>query len=198
MTKTLAALMVLIVAGRARSAHAQAKPPQPPFGTAIATSDSLFIEDVDPSPDGRWLLFSSAVRSGPAHLWVMPAGGGTPRRLTDGAHDEVSPVWFPSGKRIAYASSNVHAVMTAEFDPLGGRLVGTPRRASLEEGSFVDVAPDGAQILYIDDRNRIRVIPANGGPATTILDQSGAGRPALGFARFSRDGRDVYVTTRDR
>src|SRR5206468_9105007 len=133
-----------------------------------------------------------------SRLWVIPANGGAPHRLTNGVHDEVSPRWFPSGRRIAFTSSNVHGVMTCDFDPVGGRLVGTPTRASLEEGSFVDVAPDGTRIVYIDERNRLRLIPANGGPATTVLDQSGAGRPALGFSRFSSDGREVYVTTRDR
>lgn len=197
MKSTLVALMIVSIAGSAL--HAQvARPPKPPFGTEIATSDSLFIADVTPSPDGRWFLFSSAVRSGPSHLWVMPANGGAPHQLTDGAHDEVSPAWFPSGKRIAFASSQVRGVMTVDFDAVGGRLAGKPKRASLEEGSFIDVAPDGMRILYIDQRNRLRVIPANGGPATTILDQSGAGRPALGFAHFSRDGSAVYVTTRDR
>src|SRR4051812_32123417 len=61
-------------------------PPKPAFATEMMTSDSLSFDDARASNDGRWLLFSSAVRSGPAHLWVVPASGGPPHRLTDGPH----------------------------------------------------------------------------------------------------------------
>jgi Tol biopolymer transport system component len=172
-----------------------AAPIKPAFATKIATSDSLDLGELRLSPDGRWLLFSSAVRTGPAHLWVMRASGGAVRRLTESSHDEVAPAWFPSGRRIAFTSTHVGGVMTADFDPAEGRLVGTPKRASLEDGRWLDVSPDGKLIAYIDPRNRVRVIPANGGPARTILDPSGAGRPMLGFLRFSADGSEVYVTT---
>lgn len=198
MKKVLALIIVNLGLG-ARLTHAQgAAPPKPDFATEIASSDSLYLGDMVISPDGRWILFTSAIRKGPSHLWAMPASGGAPRKLTEGSHDEVSPAWFPSGRRIAFTSSNMRSVMTADFDPVTGRLVGAPKRASLEEGSWVDVSPDGKRIVYLDQRQRLRLIPANGGPATTILDQSGAGRPGLGFARFSRDGRDVYVTAVDK
>jgi Tol biopolymer transport system component len=196
--KTLAALLVAVVAGTARSAHAQAaKPPKPLFGTEIATSDSLYLSEAVESPDGRWLLFSSAIRSGPSHLWLMPASGGPPRRLTDGAQDDAFPVWFPSGRRIAYVSGRVHGVVAVDFDPMGGRLVGTPRRVSLDDASWPDVSPDGNRIVYVDLRNRLRIVPSTGGPAVTILDYSGTGSLSMLLPKFSRDGRDVYVSARD-
>ena len=194
MKKTRAALLVVIVAGTVRSAGAQsATPPKPEFATEIATSDSLAMGTATESPDGRWILFASASRIGPTHLWIMPAGGGTPKRLTDGTYYDHAPVWFPSGRRIAFASTRVHGVMTADIDPTSGRLTSMPKRVSLEDAEFLDVSPDGERIVYVDTRNRLRLVPAVGGPAVTLLERRGV----LMVPRFSRDGRDVYVSSQD-
>jgi Tol biopolymer transport system component len=177
----------------ARVMHAQGAAPKPAFAAEIAKSDSLTLGSATESPDGRWILFASASRIGPTHLWIMPAGGGTPRRLTDGNFDDRAPVWFPSGHRIAFASTRVHGVMTADIDPVAGRLTSPPRRVSLENAEFLDVSPDGDRIVYVDEHNRLRLLPAVGGSAVTLLDHRGV----LMVPRFSRDGRDVYVSSQD-
>src|SRR4051794_8041310 len=192
--KTLAVLFVVIVAGSARSADAQSEtPPKPAFATEIATSDSLAMGSATESPDGRWILFASASRTGSTHLWIMPAGGGAPKRLTDGNYDDRAPVWFPSGHRIAFSSTRVHGVMTADIDPAAGRLTSPLRRVSLEVADFLDVSPDGNRIVYVDEHKRLRLIPAVGGPAVTLLEARGV----LMVPRFSREGRDVYVSSQE-
>ena len=196
MTQSLA-LATGIAVVLASSAGAQsAQPAKPPFATALTSSDSLAMTGAVESPDGRWIIFSSGVQNGPSHLWIMPARGGTPQRLTDGDHHDSSPVWFPSGRRIAFLSDRVHGVMTSDFDPFAGRLTGTMKRASLEEAISQDVSPDGTRIVYTDVRKRLRVIPAAGGSAVTILDHSAADSPLLMFPKFSADGRYVYVSAR--
>ena len=173
-----------------------ARPPKPPFATAIASSDSLAMIGAVESPDGRWIIFASGAQNGPSHLWIMPARGGTPRPLTEGNHHDSNPVWFSSGRRIAFVSDRVHGIMTSDFDPVAGRLTGTMKRASIEDALAHDVSPDGMRIVYTDFRKRLRVIPTTGGPAVTILDHSAAGSPLLAFPKFSADGRSVYVSTR--
>jgi Tol biopolymer transport system component len=193
----LGVLLSILVLSGAHHVSAQSAPTRPPFATQIAHSDSLQLGGVE-SPDGRWLLFSSAIRFGPKHLWIMPTSGGAPRRLTDGAYDDRNPVWFPNGRRIAFVSTRVNGVMTADIEPATGRLIGQPKRVSLEDAAGeLGVSPDGSRIVYVDQRKRLRVIPSVGGPAITLIDHSAAGWVQLVAPRFSSDGRDVYVASYD-
>jgi len=66
--------------------------------TRNAHTRDAFTIDADPtwSPDGRTIVFSrTTVRGGRAStdLFAVGVGGGTPRRLTDAAGDEVSPTF---------------------------------------------------------------------------------------------------------
>src|SRR5690606_36903428 len=63
------------------------------------------------SPDGRWIAFVRAEReenptgpprTGKPQLWVLPADGGEPRRLTDHPLGVSAPVWSPDSTRLAY------------------------------------------------------------------------------------------------
>ncbi|GAB1513465.1 serine hydrolase [Actinophytocola sp. KF-1] len=55
------------------------------------------------SPDGRSLAFLRA-QDGPAQLWLLPADGGEPERLTDLPLGAGAPHWSPDGRRIAFAA----------------------------------------------------------------------------------------------
>lgn len=60
------------------------------------------------SPDGRWVAFlrraGGAGRAGKPQLYVMPTGGGEPRRLTDLPLGADAPVWAPDSRRIAFTA----------------------------------------------------------------------------------------------
>jgi dipeptidyl aminopeptidase/acylaminoacyl peptidase len=60
------------------------------------------------SPDGRRLAFASTRggedKKAPANLYVIPAQGGEPRRLTDLKESVESIAWSPDSKRIAFTS----------------------------------------------------------------------------------------------
>ena len=60
------------------------------------------------SPDGRWLAFVSNrdgedEKKSKGQLYVMPADGGEPRKLTDGNESVESVAWSPDSTRIAFA-----------------------------------------------------------------------------------------------
>jgi dipeptidyl aminopeptidase/acylaminoacyl peptidase len=118
-------LFALGALGLAAMVHAAAPvsaagPPRP-----MAVDDLFRIEqfgEVAVAPDGRGIAFvrerpmapgevyrnaNIGVR-GRADLYLMPAAGGEPRRLTDGARDGAGfwhPVWSPDGRRIAVLST---------------------------------------------------------------------------------------------
>ena len=62
--------------------------------------------DSDPhfSPDGQWIAFSSN-RSGNTAVYVVPAEGGEPHRLTWYPSGAYARGWTPDGSRVLFATS---------------------------------------------------------------------------------------------
>jgi tricorn protease len=60
------------------------------------------------SPDGQWITFNSN-RSGIQQVYVVPAQGGTPRRLTWYPAPSLPRGWTPDGKQVLYASGRESA-----------------------------------------------------------------------------------------
>ena len=107
------------------------------------------------SPDGSRLAFLSD-REGKPQLYVMPATGGEPKRLTDLPDGAGTPVWSPDGSRIAFSA--VVQTEPAPSDP-------EAKKRWEQRPRHVDAArykADGAG--YTHDRNtHIFVVPAAGG-----------------------------------
>jgi tricorn protease len=98
------------------------------------------------SPDGKTIAFSSN-RSGVTAVYTVPAGGGTPTRLTWYPASATVCGWTPDGERILYST-------TRETAPSGyGRLwtvpaVGGPSELlSRQWGATGSYSPDGKKIV---------------------------------------------------
>ena len=76
------------------------------------------------SPDASFLAYAHA-NSGSADIWVMPARGGDPLRLTDHPADDVQPRWSPDGRYIAFVSDRGPGANVYLISPLGP--IGTER-----------------------------------------------------------------------
>lgn len=99
------------------------------------------------SPDGRWIAYS-AVYDGNTDVYVIPAAGGQPRRLTwHGGTDQVSG-WSPDGKKVLFASSR--EVLNNRSNQLYEvALEGGFEQKVMEAVAYEGVwSPDGKRLAY--------------------------------------------------
>ncbi|MGH7920225.1 MAG: S9 family peptidase [Candidatus Dormibacteraceae bacterium] len=169
-----------------------------PDGTQIAYSVTLDPETATAGPDPlvrvtRRLDYKEDVRGylgdRRTQIFVVPAAGGEPRRLSTGVQDHWFPAWSPDGKTLAYrvservgirywlrlqevSSGAARDVSIAEdgttslysFSPSGDRLfvAADPGRTSQPDLFLVDVAT-GAATRLTDD---LPVVPDAGYPSS--------------------------------
>ncbi|MBN2199905.1 MAG: PD40 domain-containing protein [Candidatus Aminicenantes bacterium] len=111
------------------------------------------------SPDGSLIAFTGEY-DGNREVYVMPALGGVPKRLThtavlsrDDISDRMGPNnivmgWTPDGKNIVFRSRMI------EWNSFNGQLFtvpvsgGLPAQLPLPRGGFCSYAPDGTQLAY--------------------------------------------------
>jgi acylaminoacyl-peptidase len=130
------------------------KPPKAPQGATWAPPVSV-IDDMPYRVDGAGYL-----DSGYAHLFVLPAEGGTPRQLSKGDFHHRGPfVWMPDGSSIIFSSNRQ---LDAEHDPVeselwsimvtSGEMKQMTRRKGPDSGPAL--SPDGTKLAFrgFDDR----------------------------------------------
>ncbi|HEX8672821.1 MAG TPA: S9 family peptidase [Longimicrobium sp.] len=150
------------------------------------------------SPDGSSVIFSSAEPRGAYHadveeesdLVIIPAGGGTPRRITEAGYEESSPRYSPDGQYIAYVRQHVASrfptavnseLVVMRADGTGRRSVTGPMDRSAGAFSFAPggwlyftVQSEGAIPLYRTRLDRIAPQRVASGPrGVTSFDVEG-------------------------
>ena len=116
------------------------------------TSENQVVEHHGISRDGRWLAFDSN-RGGNQDIYVVPAAGGVPRRLTDDAAADYHPDYSPDGTEIVFYSIR-HGSRDVFLMSADGshevRLTTSPA-----EEAHPSFSPDGLQIAF-DRRDSVR------------------------------------------
>src|SRR3989442_1487683 len=99
------------------------------------------------SPDGRWIAFSGEY-DGSTDVYVMPAQGGEPRRLTWHPAQDSPVEWTRDGKRVLFISNrDAYADITRLYTvPVAG---GVPEALPMWRGVEGTYSPDGAQFAYV-------------------------------------------------
>lgn len=154
-----------------------------PDGSAQPRQFTVGPKDAQPrwSPDGTMLAFVSARDSGQRQLYVMPLGGGEPRKLTDLKEDVGEAVWSPDGKRIVF-SARVPDEAYGEED----EKKRAPRRFKRLQFKLDNVGWTG------DRRRHLFVVPADGSAEPLQLT---AGDFEDSHPAWSPDGRRIAFTS---
>ncbi len=98
------------------------------------------------SPDGKWIAFT-ADYYGNQDVYVIPAAGGEPRRLTHHPTNDAAVGWTPDGKSVLFVSGRTSATDPPKLFtvPLEG---GFPSELPLPMASNGSFSPDGSKIAY--------------------------------------------------
>ncbi|HCC29828.1 MAG TPA: peptidase S9, partial [Marinilabiliales bacterium] len=104
------------------------------------------------SPDGQSVLYSvtyydAKTLKKTSNIYVVPATGGTPKKLTEDRFMDVSPVWTPDGKQIAFLSNRYGDYQVWVMNPDGSARVPF---TDIEGGvNAFRLSPDGKHLLYL-------------------------------------------------
>lgn len=98
------------------------------------------------SPDGRWIAFTGKY-DGNTDVYIVPAAGGEPRRLTWHPGPDVAVGWSPDGQSVLFHSTrstprDLEQLFTV---PVSG---GAPSMLPLPSGFQASYSPDGAHLAY--------------------------------------------------
>jgi tricorn protease len=110
------------------------------------------------SPDGKWLAFTGQY-DGNTEVYVIPAEGGEPRRLTYTAtleRDDVADRMGPNNVVLTWkdATTVVYRSRGEEWNPFKGRLYTVPvtggpsEQLPVPRGGWCSFSPDGRQMVY--------------------------------------------------
>jgi tricorn protease len=111
------------------------------------------------SPDGKWIAFTGQY-DGNTEVYLMPAGGGVPRRLTwtaTLARDEVSDRMGPNNIVMGWKHDSKHIVFRSRmnsFNDFLGQLYlvsiegGPPEPLPLPRGGFCSFSPNDDKLAY--------------------------------------------------
>jgi tricorn protease len=98
------------------------------------------------SPDGQWIAFTADYYGNP-DVFVIPEGGGEPKRLTYHPAPDSAVGWTPDSKNVLFTSTRTSAVDPPKLFtvPVGG---GFATELPLPMGSSGWFSPDGARLAY--------------------------------------------------
>ena len=146
------------------------------------------------------------VDDGWRHVFVVPAEGGTPRQLTDGAWNHSTGAWTPDGKEILFSALRENDELAWRESEIYAVDVATGTIRQLTHRKGVDTSPmpspDGRLIAYLGDdwhddtyrNNKVYVMGRDGSSPRVISGDFD--RQSSDFT-WASDSRGLYFTAND-
>ena len=172
MRRTLIFLIVLAGCGSG------AAPPLPAPEAGRPASDLVYERVIDGNQD----------------LYVMPAGGGAERRLTDHPATDGLPRWSPNGRAVLFGSDRSENWQLWEVPARGGEARRV--RANAHRELQADISPDGGRLAFLSN--------AGGHETLWILDRASrelralvrhGWKTVLGNPHWSSDGGRIVFSS---
>ncbi len=159
-------------------------------------------DDMQPSisPDGKQIAFVSS-RSGQSDclcffiygtdqplmggaIWVMPAFGGSPRKIVDTG---TFPSWSPDGSSLIFTKGPWYGQKIYKVSANGGepQEIAVNLKEAAPFFGYPSYSPDGSQILF-EAANNIFVVGSGGGDARLVVE----GKHPV----WSSDGSSIFYT----
>jgi Tol biopolymer transport system component len=146
------------------------------------------------APEVPWELVYEQEVEGNTDLYLVPAAGGPPRRLTSHPREDVHARWMPDGRRIIFTSNRTGNPQLFELSLDGGK----PRQVRRNDGgeSQPDPSPDGRRLAFLSDHGgpqRLLAMDLAGG-TTTELVRHGSDT-IFGNPHWSPDGSRIAFSS---
>src|SRR6204780_2031753 len=173
------------------------------------TQLTFYADDVRsaqyPPQGGDFFVFSKDIGGGEFYqLYRYDEATGAVTLLTDGKSRNTGEVWSNDGKKMAYGSTRPDGtdldIWLSEpahpDDPKSNRIL-----APMIGGgwSALDWSPDDKQILILEEisanETYLWLMDSSTGEKTLLTPKGGAEKIAYASAKFSKDGKGIYLTT---
>ena len=147
------------------------------------------------TPDGASIAYAHGEDFG-TDLFMVPASGGTPRRISIGrGTDNTSPSFSPDGRRIAFTSgrSGRPDVYIADEDGTNADLLAALSSSSQAYRSSPDWSPDGRAVAFqsqLGGRFQVMVISLRDRVVTQLTNEAANEDPA-----WAPDSRHLVVSS---
>lgn len=166
------------------------------------TFEQMSLGNLQVSPDGKQLVFAMH-RQGRKHIFVMPAEGGSPKRVLLDPMDQVQPRWSPDSQQIAFHSDEAGDDRNIWVVPAEG---GAARQLT-EDPSWEVLphwSPDGRQILFTTlsfegprasgAARSISAVSPQGGGVRTVVQDAAIAMTGL-YQTWSPDSREIVFAS---